>query len=535
MTIQDCITAIDTRKPNKYTTAEKIAWLSFLEFNIINEVLKTHEGYDSKYDDFNGYTEDDLLVSLIITSPYDSLYVDYIEMRIDEANGETSIYNASASQYNAKYLEFKKWYNKTHMPLSVSGSTNFKTVQRYTVELTDAERESIVTQLNNSLTNHLYDLVSDAKLYELAQNYFSNNTELFKGKDGKDGADGKDGTDGKSFTYADLTSEQKKELSGSATLAQSWAVGKTGAREGENENNAMFFSGISKDYAQISETCANAAEDAQTYAEAAQKNTANNLREVISYANDALMTAIECESWVAGGTGTRPDEDTNNSLYFCEESEKCAKESKKYAEDTKGYIESSMHVRGNVSGIGAVRLDFIPEKLHNLVVNTTDVKSYGKNLYDFEGNKGGIEDIFINDIRFLSTISIILSETKNVGTIRLQRKGEDGSYSNVGYYSGSSSAKAFYTVESGDYKIATSKNTEAGAIESVQIELGDKATVHEEYISPVNGVKVICPTTTLIANNPEAEITATYNKDIGLVVADLEEKIATLEDALAKA
>lgn len=117
MTIKECIDQVDNVKPNQYSVEDKVAWLSFLDGIIINDVLKTHEGYDSKYDEFEGYSPDRLGTKLIVEAPYDSLYPAFLKMKIDEENGETARYNNSATMYNSYLSVYKKWYNKTHLPL----------------------------------------------------------------------------------------------------------------------------------------------------------------------------------------------------------------------------------------------------------------------------------------------------------------------------------------------------------------------------------------------------------------------------------
>ena len=118
MTIKECIDLVDNLKPNQYEIEDKVAWLSFLDGVIINDVLKTHEGYDQKYDDFKGYSADKTGVNLIVEFPYDNLYTAYLKMKIDEANGETARYNNSATMFNSYMSIYKKQYNKTHMPLN---------------------------------------------------------------------------------------------------------------------------------------------------------------------------------------------------------------------------------------------------------------------------------------------------------------------------------------------------------------------------------------------------------------------------------
>lgn len=116
MTLKECIDLVDAVKPNQYTIEDKVHWLSFLDHTIINDVLKTHEGYDSKYDEFVGYTADRLSDGLIVEKPYDNLYEAYLKMKIDEENGETARYNNSATMFNSYLTAYKKYYNKTHMP-----------------------------------------------------------------------------------------------------------------------------------------------------------------------------------------------------------------------------------------------------------------------------------------------------------------------------------------------------------------------------------------------------------------------------------
>lgn len=117
MTIKECIDRVDNVKPNQYGIGDKVNWLSFLDGIIINDVLKTHEGYDQKYDEFEGYTSDRLSDGLIVEKPYDSLYEAYLKMKIDEENGETARYNNSATMFNSYMEAYKKHYNKTNMPL----------------------------------------------------------------------------------------------------------------------------------------------------------------------------------------------------------------------------------------------------------------------------------------------------------------------------------------------------------------------------------------------------------------------------------
>ena len=204
MTIKDCIDIVDNIKPNQYTIKEKVMWLSFIEEIIINEVLKTHEGYDGRYDDFEGYTEDKLSVSLVVQSPYDRLYTAYLKMKIDEENGETTRYNNSAALYNTYMSEYRKHYNKTHMPIDVTKSRKANAPAKANVGLSDAEYENLKKDMTYILTEYFSASLSADKINDVIKDFVSTNIEMLKGKNGKDGKDGKDGyTPRKNIDYFD--------------------------------------------------------------------------------------------------------------------------------------------------------------------------------------------------------------------------------------------------------------------------------------------------------------------------------------------
>jgi hypothetical protein len=226
MTIKDCIDIVDNIKPNQYTIKEKVMWLSFIEQIIINEVLKTHEGYDGRYDDFEGYSEDKLSVTLIVPAPYNRLYTEYLKMQIDRENGEIARYNNSMTTYNTYMMEYRKHYNKTHMPIDSTSKRKVIPPIKTNCGLSDAEYENLKKDMTYILTEYFSDAVSPDKLYQIVNDFANNNISMLKGKDGRDGIDGKDGytpvkgvdyfdgKQGKAFTYADFTPEQLASLKG---------------------------------------------------------------------------------------------------------------------------------------------------------------------------------------------------------------------------------------------------------------------------------------------------------------------------------
>lgn len=115
MKIIEAVTKIDALKPNNYTTENKVAWLSVLDGMIKEEIIDTHEGGDAI--SFTGYDENtpnDTV--LIVPSPYDDIYVRWLEAQIDYANGEYGRYSNSMTMFNATYSAYERYYNRNNMP-----------------------------------------------------------------------------------------------------------------------------------------------------------------------------------------------------------------------------------------------------------------------------------------------------------------------------------------------------------------------------------------------------------------------------------
>lgn len=137
MTLAEAIQRCDTLKPNSFTTSEKIEWLSRLDSRVKTEVIDTHEGFE-EYADFKGYTEDTSLLDtiLLVPSPYDELYLYWIQAQIDYNNGEINKYNNNISMFNSAYRDFTAYYNRTHMPLGYEPNYAFR------VKKTETDKET---------------------------------------------------------------------------------------------------------------------------------------------------------------------------------------------------------------------------------------------------------------------------------------------------------------------------------------------------------------------------------------------------------
>lgn len=119
MTLGDAISRLDELKPNGFSRGQKIFWLSALDATVKEEIIDRHEGAENV--SFVPYTEESAEdTPLLVPSPYEELYLRYLEAQIDYANGEYERFNNSNAMYAAAYTAFARAYNRSHMPLSGS-------------------------------------------------------------------------------------------------------------------------------------------------------------------------------------------------------------------------------------------------------------------------------------------------------------------------------------------------------------------------------------------------------------------------------
>lgn len=120
MKIIEAIEKTDSIKHNSYTQSEKISWLSRLDAMVKKFVIDTHEADDETI--FDGYDENtDLNTELLVSAPFDEVYLRWLEAQIDYYNGEYSHYNNSISLFNNVFNQYKAEYTRNHMPISAGG------------------------------------------------------------------------------------------------------------------------------------------------------------------------------------------------------------------------------------------------------------------------------------------------------------------------------------------------------------------------------------------------------------------------------
>jgi hypothetical protein len=123
MTIAEAISQVNALKPNTYEQSIKVKWLSDLDARIKTQVIDQHKG--NVYVFFYGYDENDMDAKLLVSAPYDEMYLHWLSAMIDYHNSDDDRYNNDIILFNNAYEGYKNHYTRTHMPLSNGGTFTF--------------------------------------------------------------------------------------------------------------------------------------------------------------------------------------------------------------------------------------------------------------------------------------------------------------------------------------------------------------------------------------------------------------------------
>lgn len=129
MTIFEAIRRADELKPNRFSAEQKLNWLATLEGQIYNEIVLTHENLEGR--EYNGFdTGTDTATMLLAPSPYDDVYVFYLQAQIDLSNMEMQKYNNSKTLFNNAFMTLRDYWNRTHKPIQRTKAFYFGGVKR---------------------------------------------------------------------------------------------------------------------------------------------------------------------------------------------------------------------------------------------------------------------------------------------------------------------------------------------------------------------------------------------------------------------
>ena len=110
MTINEAIDALDAGHQNTFTRQEKLRWLSWLDGRIWRQI-------QGKTEPFPGYSlETDPETVLLAPTPWDEIYLQYMQAQMDRANGELDRYENSAALFNTGFAAYRNYFNRTNAP-----------------------------------------------------------------------------------------------------------------------------------------------------------------------------------------------------------------------------------------------------------------------------------------------------------------------------------------------------------------------------------------------------------------------------------
>ena len=117
MTAARIIALADGLRPNQYTEADKLRWLSRLDGQLYLELMAAYgEPGEAPAESYTAETR------LLAPSPWaEELYCAYLFSQFDLHNGEIEKYNQSATLFAAARRQYADWYNRTHRATGLSG------------------------------------------------------------------------------------------------------------------------------------------------------------------------------------------------------------------------------------------------------------------------------------------------------------------------------------------------------------------------------------------------------------------------------
>ena len=125
-------------------------------------------------------------------------------------------------------------------------------------------------------------------------------------------------------SYNDKTTNDKMDyyLEGAeaaALLAESWAIGGTSSRDGEDSDNASYYAELAKQYAEAAEEGNSSTSSNVEAAAASAEAAAASAEAAATSESSADEYATLAQSYAIGGTGTRTGEDADNAKYYSEQ------------------------------------------------------------------------------------------------------------------------------------------------------------------------------------------------------------------------
>lgn len=113
MKVKEILDKVNRLKINSVDDIDKLDWINDLDGLVHKDILLRAEDYTGE---FAPYTVDDLEKTVLVTFPYEEIYIHYLSAKIDLINGEIASYNNNIALFNDMYEKFAAYYRRMHVP-----------------------------------------------------------------------------------------------------------------------------------------------------------------------------------------------------------------------------------------------------------------------------------------------------------------------------------------------------------------------------------------------------------------------------------
>ena len=563
MTINQVIKAVDGIKPHSFSNDVLTMWLNEIEGMAQTDVMLIG------IEELTTYTYDiNKDTVLLVHPPHDKVYVYYLCAMIDFANNDYDRYENTMTLFNKFWGDYVRWYAMTYDPANGKAVERGYYLSAYSIAVSHGYKGTEDEWLNslkgdkgeqgkgwkvdglvesaddlqiipNPEPSMVYAVGAQSPYEYYIYDYYGGwiNHGYLSSEEAKKGAENAAAAAAKSATDADFSafaaSNSAAVASNSATSAKMLEVKAAGSATAAADSATAAANSAAN--AKDSEIRADGSATAAAYsatASAKSATAAERAKEIsAAYSEVSGEYSVISESYAIGGTGYREGEDTNNSLYYC-----------KQAKDIYDSLVKVLSTK--ISGTGAVKLEDVNTEINTAKVEcSSPVTMYGKNLTNFAGNWSGTfasngRPYFIINVPCNVTLSVVRKDNgagvNNAGVVNVYKSKTQDFAEREPVGEQIASGKVFSPLqiqyEEGYYYCVSTAATSTGYFTHIQTEVGS-ASSYEEYKEPkkladLNDVKLYLPTATLIAESPNAPITATYTKDINRTIERLENAIA---------
>ena len=119
MTLRELLNKISDEKPNSFSDAKLISFVNEVEAEVAEEL---HIDSAPVYTDADA----DLDKILLVTAPYDRLYISYVKAMIDYTNEEYDSYANNQAQHVQDYRDFVDWVVRTGQAVTIHSVRRFR-------------------------------------------------------------------------------------------------------------------------------------------------------------------------------------------------------------------------------------------------------------------------------------------------------------------------------------------------------------------------------------------------------------------------